>query len=90
MIRNAQKRRNDFGKKFSSISSVNGEEQLFIEQAQARVEQLELINGELENEIDQNKIKARGLLMQKEMQENRIKLIITKLENHMKNVLNIS
>lgn len=45
---------------------------------------------ELENEIDRQKVKARGLLMQKELSEKRIKIIISKLESHMKNSLGMS
>lgn len=48
------------------------------------------MRAELENEIDRSKVKARGLLMQKELSERRIKIIISKLESHMKNSLGMS
>jgi len=51
---------------------------------------MELIRTELENEIDAQKVKARGLLMKKEVQERRLKLAIMKFEAHMKNVLSMS
>ena len=47
-------------------------------------------NMELDSEIEQSKAKARGLLMQKELQEKRIKIIVGKLESHMKNILGMS
>ena len=55
-----------------------------------RLEDSELVKAELENEIDRQKIKARGLLMQKELSQKRIKIIIQKLETHMKSSLGIS
>lgn len=57
---------------------------------QERIDDLDLIKTELENEIDQQKVKARGLLMRKELQERRIKIIIQKLEAHLKNSLGVS
>ena len=51
---------------------------------------MELLRVELENEIDSQKVKARGMLMKKELQERRIKLVLNKLEAHLKNVLNMS
>ena len=45
---------------------------------------------ELENEIDSSKIKARGLLMKKELNERRIKMIIQKLEGHLKGIIGLS
>lgn len=57
---------------------------------QERIDDLDLIKTELENEIDQQKVKARGLLMRKELQERRIKIIIQKLEAHLKNSLGVT
>jgi len=57
---------------------------------QERIDDLDLIRTELENEIDQQKVKARGLLMRKELQERRIKIIIQKLEAHLKNSLGVT
>ena len=44
----------------------------------------------LETHFDQSKIKARGLLIQKELQERKIKIIVQKLESHMKGTLGMS
>ena len=51
---------------------------------------MDLIRTELENEIDAQKIKARSLLMKKEVQERRLKMTIMKFEAHMKNVLSMT
>ncbi len=49
-----------------------------------------MYKAELENEIDSSKIKARGLLMKKELNERRIKIIIQKLESHLKGTVGLS
>ena len=36
------------------------------------------------DEIERNKLKARGLLMRKELSERRIKLVVYKLESYLK------
>ena len=54
-----------------------------------RIDDLEMYKIELENEIDTSKIKARGLLMKKELNERRIKIIIQKLESHLKGTVGL-
>ena len=56
-----------------------------VETLQQKVDNLEILNAELENEIDTSKVKAKELLMKQDLQEKRIKIIISKLESHMKN-----
>ena len=56
-----------------------------VEMLQQKIDCLEIQNSELENEIDTSKVKAKELLMKKDLQERRIKIIIQKLESHMKN-----
>ena len=51
---------------------------------QLKIEDLELINNDLIEQIDQNKLKARGLLMRKEITERRLKTVVSKLESHLK------
>ena len=51
---------------------------------QLKIEDLEMIKQELMEEIDANKLKARSLLMKKELSERRIKLVVYKLESYLK------
>ena len=46
------------------------------EMLQQKIDNLEIQNSELENEIDTSKVKAKELLMKKDLQERRIKIII--------------
>ena len=45
---------------------------------------MELVRQDLVDEIERNKLKARGLLMRKELSERRIKLVVYKLESYLK------
>ena len=47
-----------------------------METLQQKLDYLELQNQELETEIDTSKVKAKELLMKKDLQEKRIKIII--------------
>ena len=47
-----------------------------VEILQQKIDNLEIQNAELENEIDTSKVKAKELLMKKDLQERRIKIII--------------
>ena len=47
-----------------------------VEMLQQKIDCLEIQNSELENEIDTSKVKAKELLMKKDLQERRIKIII--------------
>ena len=47
-----------------------------VEMLQQKIDCLEIQNSELENEIDTSKVKAKKLLMKKDLQERRIKIII--------------
>ena len=69
------------GKLNQSMKSNNYEtESLPPEMLQLRIEDLEMVNQDLIDEIEGNKLKARGLLMRKEMAERRIKMVVYKLE----------
>ena len=70
----------------SSLASENSNMAMDqMESLQQKIDYLELQNQELETEIDTSKVKAKELLMKKDLQEKRIKIIIQKLESHMKN-----
>ena len=64
--------------------------QLPAEILQLKVEDLELVRQDLVEEIEKGKIKARGLLLQKELQEKKLKSVLKKLESHLINNLGIS
>ena len=51
------------------------------------MENLELQIAELVAQIEHSKIHARGLLAQRELKERKIKLIVGKLEGHLKGPL---
>ena len=77
------------GKKLSEkISRMNEDgfetESQIPEMLQLKIEDLELIKQDLIDEIEHNKLKARGLLMRKELSERRIKLVVYKLESYLK------
>ena len=88
MISQAKKKFQHMGSSLPSIGGPSDAAQY--DQLVLKLEDSELLRAELENEIDRQKIKARGLLMQKELSERRIKLIIQKFEGHMKNNLNMT
>lgn len=71
----------------SSLTASNNSNLVMdqVETLQQKIDYLEMQNAELENEIDTSKVKAKELLMKKDLQEKRIKIIIQKLESHMKN-----
>lgn len=60
-----------------------------IELLYQRVESLELQNQELVMQIEVSKVQARGLLARQELKERKVKMIAHKLEQHMKNALNM-
>ena len=51
---------------------------------QLKIEDLELMNQDLVEQMDQSKLKARGLLMRKEITEKRLKTVVAKLESYLK------
>ena len=88
MISQAERKlgRLDTGRSYQSVQS-GGDQQI---EQQQRLEFLEMQNNDLETEMETAKTKARGLLMQKELQERRLKIIIQKLEAYMKNNLEMA
>lgn len=61
-----------------------------ISELKLRISDLELNNNELLDKIDLNKKKARNLLMQRDLNENRLKLILVKLESYLKTKYKLS
>ncbi len=48
------------------------------------------MNSQLMEQIEQNKNKARAMLMKKDVQIQRLKIVITKMENHLKTQASLS
>ena len=48
------------------------------------------MNSQLMEQIEQNKNKARALLMKKDVQIQKLKIVLTKMENHLKTQASLS
>ena len=56
----------------------------------ARLCEMEQMNSQLMEQIEQNKNKARAMLMKKDVQIQRLKIVITKMETHLKTQSSLS
>ena len=56
----------------------------------ARLCEMEQMNSQLMEQIEQNKNKARAMLMKKDVQIQRLKIVITKMESHLKTQSSLS
>ena len=52
--------------------------------------EMEQMNSQLMEQIEQNKNKARAMLMKKDVQIQRLKIVITKMESHLKTQSSLS
>lgn len=56
----------------------------------AKSAELEVFKNELIEQIENSKVKARNLLIKKDIQIEKIKLIVHKLQNYLKTQMNLS
>ena len=80
----------------NGVESINAgddfEEEVDVEVQlmRARLCEMEQMNSQLMEQIEQNKNKARAMLMKKDVQIQRLKIVITKMESHLKTQSSLS